>query len=488
MIGPDGQSRHVPPKAMDVLVCLAAAAPEAITRRDLLDKVWGERCVSDEVLTHAITELRHALGDNPGSPEYIETIPKRGYRLLRTPVPCNEPGQRHPGHYPDPDQQDRPSHGDRAPWRNPVALTLLVVGVLAVLAAVFDPPRLKEDVALSANGGTPLQSPGRGNSTTEAGQALSGVTNTKRLLNAESLGRQMTAENSRQQESLLEQIVSLEPDNAVAWSLLGRIYYQQTTLFHIRSAEEGAALARDAIQRALSINSNIGPAHADLAWIHITYDFDFEEAFQHLRTAEQLSPSDPHVLQVAARMEIAHDHLGHAIDLLERAVSTNSSSCIHYMNLGEAYYFGNRLDEAEKALEKSVSLNPEVVRSRYLLGLVRLAKNSTRSALETMEQELDEELRMVGIAIVRYALDERQASDEAIDFLTRSLGAPTAYRMAAVYGFRGKHDVALGWLELAFEQKNDDLYNLLVDPLFVGLRSNTRWNRLLEKLGLPHQI
>ena len=79
--GCDRPSRHLPPKAMEVLVCLAGAAPETLTRQELLDKVWGERFVSDEVLTHAITELRHALGDAPNNPAYIETIPKRGYRL-----------------------------------------------------------------------------------------------------------------------------------------------------------------------------------------------------------------------------------------------------------------------------------------------------------------------------------------------------------------------------------------------------------------------
>ena len=80
--GCDRPSRHLPPKAMEVLVCLAGAAPETLTRQELLDKVWGERFVSDEVLTHAITELRHALGDAPNNPAYIETIPKRGYRVL----------------------------------------------------------------------------------------------------------------------------------------------------------------------------------------------------------------------------------------------------------------------------------------------------------------------------------------------------------------------------------------------------------------------
>lgn len=79
--GPAGDD-HLEPKVMDVLVALAERAGELVSREQLLARVWGERAVSDEPLTRAIGELRRALGDTPGSPTFIETVPKRGYRLL----------------------------------------------------------------------------------------------------------------------------------------------------------------------------------------------------------------------------------------------------------------------------------------------------------------------------------------------------------------------------------------------------------------------
>jgi len=82
--GPDGKSHHLQPKVMDVLVCLAEHADKPVTREALLDEVWGEYTVSDEPLTRAIGELRRALHDHRGDPTYIETIPKRGYRLIGT--------------------------------------------------------------------------------------------------------------------------------------------------------------------------------------------------------------------------------------------------------------------------------------------------------------------------------------------------------------------------------------------------------------------
>jgi tetratricopeptide (TPR) repeat protein len=220
----------------------------------------------------------------------------------------------------------------------------------------------------------------------------------------------------------------------------------------------------------------------------MTLDFDFDEANRHLRQAQYLSPADPYVLQVAARMEMIHAHVGHAIDLLEQSVSIDRNSCAAYANLGQAYYFANRLDDAENALNKSLMLSPDVVRSRYLLGLVRLARESMRPALVMMTEERDEGLRMSGIAILRYALNEKQASDEAVDSLSRSSDGPSAYHMATVYAFRGQHDEALDWLELAYDHRDEEILNLLVDPALVGLRSEARWSRLVEKLDLPHRI
>lgn len=78
----DGEQRHLEPKVMDVLVSLARHAGEPVTRDMLLTEVWGSQAVSDEPLTRAIGELRRALDDNRAAPTYVETIPKRGYRLI----------------------------------------------------------------------------------------------------------------------------------------------------------------------------------------------------------------------------------------------------------------------------------------------------------------------------------------------------------------------------------------------------------------------
>jgi TolB-like protein/Tfp pilus assembly protein PilF len=79
--GPTGQVR-VEPKAMAVLLTLAEAAGKVVSREALVQAVWPRGFVTDDVLTRCIGQLRRALGDSATAPLYLETIPRRGYRLV----------------------------------------------------------------------------------------------------------------------------------------------------------------------------------------------------------------------------------------------------------------------------------------------------------------------------------------------------------------------------------------------------------------------
>ncbi len=77
------QTHSVEARSMEVLVCLARHAPKVVTKEELLADVWqNSPFIGDEVISHAVWELRKALGDSAKSPTYIQTIPRKGYRLL----------------------------------------------------------------------------------------------------------------------------------------------------------------------------------------------------------------------------------------------------------------------------------------------------------------------------------------------------------------------------------------------------------------------
>ncbi|MEO1595643.1 MAG: winged helix-turn-helix domain-containing protein [Pseudomonadota bacterium] len=78
----NGTAVRLQPRVAGVLRALIARSGSLVSRDDLLKQVWPGSVVSDAALNRCINELRRAFGDSPSSPEYIETIPKRGYRLI----------------------------------------------------------------------------------------------------------------------------------------------------------------------------------------------------------------------------------------------------------------------------------------------------------------------------------------------------------------------------------------------------------------------
>ena len=81
-ISRNGLSVRLEPKVMQVLVCLAGQAGVPVSKEAILKTVWEGTFVSDDVLTRSISELRRVFEDDARAPRFIETIPKRGYRLV----------------------------------------------------------------------------------------------------------------------------------------------------------------------------------------------------------------------------------------------------------------------------------------------------------------------------------------------------------------------------------------------------------------------
>jgi len=69
-------------KVMSLLVYLARNQGNVISREQLEAEVWSDRVISYDALTSCITRLRKVLGDDSRNPSYIETVPKKGYRLI----------------------------------------------------------------------------------------------------------------------------------------------------------------------------------------------------------------------------------------------------------------------------------------------------------------------------------------------------------------------------------------------------------------------
>ncbi len=78
----DDELISLPPKPFALLACLVAQAGEVVTKEVLLDAVWPETAVSEGVLKTHIGQIRQALGESARAPQFVETVPRRGYRFI----------------------------------------------------------------------------------------------------------------------------------------------------------------------------------------------------------------------------------------------------------------------------------------------------------------------------------------------------------------------------------------------------------------------
>jgi len=137
------RSVRLEPRVMDVLACLAGDPGRVVTKEELLAAVWDGAFVEEGALSQAIHSLRKALGDDARQPRYIQTIPKRGYRLLAPVEPERDEakvvGEVSPG--PSPQSPTNPGSTlmPRRSWRT--RLIPAVAGLMVALALWIAPSR-----------------------------------------------------------------------------------------------------------------------------------------------------------------------------------------------------------------------------------------------------------------------------------------------------------------------------------------------------------
>lgn len=78
----DGEPQDIGSRYFDALLLLVEERGRLVSRERLLEEVWKGVPVTDEALSQCIAQLRRVLGDNPGRPRFIETVPKHGYRFV----------------------------------------------------------------------------------------------------------------------------------------------------------------------------------------------------------------------------------------------------------------------------------------------------------------------------------------------------------------------------------------------------------------------
>ena len=141
----DGLPLVLRPKAFELLAVLAGRCGALVTKDELLDAVWGRRFITEGVVKSTVAELHGVLGDDAKSPQWIETVARRGYRFA-SPVEVDTPS---PAALP----QGAPARGNAL---DPVAALVGRDADLAMLSSLLATSRLLTIAGPSGIGKTSL--------------------------------------------------------------------------------------------------------------------------------------------------------------------------------------------------------------------------------------------------------------------------------------------------------------------------------------------
>ena len=307
-------------------------------------------------------------------------------------------------------------------------------------------------------------------------------------LRARQLGRTGTAAAYEASSTLYEQALAIDPDYAAAWNGLAVNAFKQFSR-GLRYYDEGYDVARQAARKALLADPGYAPALATLGLVAMEDDHDLVAAAREFQRAMALAPYDLEIIRHVVVFLQSLGRLDAAIALGEYAISRDPVNAANHANLGNSYRWSGRPGEAVTAYRRALDLSPDLAAAHSFIGLALMAQGHNREALEWIRLEPFEPYRLIGLALVRHALDDADASDAALTELIEKYAQEWAYNIAYVYAARGATDRAFEWLERAVEYHDPGLSLIVVEPHFASLGNDPRWAEFLQRLGKsPEQL
>jgi TolB-like protein/Flp pilus assembly protein TadD len=282
-----------------------------------------------------------------------------------------------------------------------------------------------------------------------------------------------------------ERATQLDPSYALAWAYLSRARNWQANEGLI-SMEEGRRLAREAVERALSLNPNLAEAHAQMGRIKQQVDYDWAGANASFQRAVALEPGNPEYISLAALLAACFGRFDEALQLARRAVDLDPLNAGSWEALAETELFMGLLDQSAADSKKALELDPDHWASPINLGRNYLLQGRPQDALPEIERVHYAPYRAWLYALTYYELGREKESDAALSELIAKYHASNAFEIAEIYAFRNQTDEAFEWLDRAYAQRDPSMMSTKMDPQLKSLHNDPRFAALLKKLNLPN--
>lgn len=283
------ESIRLEPKVMELLKVLADASPGMVARDDLMAALWPDSVVGDDALARCVLKLRRALGDEAREARFVETLPKRGYRLLQPLRPIPE------------------SSGRKMGWVIAAliaGLTIFAVGIRSV-----------------------IEPDGTASPTADPGDVVL-------LERAHDHYYQFTREGNEAAAELYRRLLARQPDLAAARAGMANVLAQRI----IRWPEDGPEVPSDQASVAAALESD----RLSTPWSRST----IARAVEHAEAAVAVDPNDPHHHKALGLALSLSGELERARAQYAKVLKLDPEMWEAWINLGELDSINNDLDAA----------------------------------------------------------------------------------------------------------------------------------------------
>jgi Tfp pilus assembly protein PilF/TolB-like protein len=288
----------------------------------------------------------------------------------------------------------------------------------------------------------------------------------------------------------LEAAVAADPLFSSAWAELAFAYERRRHLVFDVSGRDPEP-AKRAARRAIELDPDAGAAHATLAGLAYTADFDWPEADRLFARALVVAPRDVGVrsayaafLMFSARFEesLREYDVIQALDPLDSALRCNT---------GTLYFYWRRYDRAETVLAQALEMSPHDVYARLILADTYAQSGRPDKSLAASCELIEIAPDYANAHVYRArALAMLGRDEDALEAMREAgarfdAGAISEYEEAMVHIASGDTNAALNCLEAYAARKANGAHCMPLDPTFASLHRDPRWAPMLARVGLP---
>src|SRR6266478_3386161 len=299
-----------------------------------------------------------------------------------------------------------------------------------------------------------------------------------------------TSDGIKQAIEHFQQSIERDPNFALGHVGLADSY-TGLTFYNFAAPHETMPKAKESAIKALALDDTLAEAHATLAHILINYDWNSSSAEKEFKRSIELNPEYAtghqwyaiHYLTATGRLE-------EALQEMKRALELEPASLVMNTFMGATLYYAGRYDEAIDQCRRTIEMDPNFAVAHWHLGLAYEQKQVLDAATEEFKKAISlsggSPLMRAALARAYAKSQKKHEANEMLNELNELWKQQyvSAYEVATIYVVLGNSEQAFQLLAKAYAEHSFHLANLNVCPHFKSVRSDPRFQDLVQRIGL----